>query len=374
MKKTELPSVLGGISPADFMRKHWQKKPLLIRQAVPGMQPLVSRQALLAMAAREEVESRLITGDIQTNQWTFAHGPFKPRALPPLKQSHWTLLLQGMDLHDEAVAALRDRFRFIPDARLDDLMISFATDGGGVGPHFDSYDVFLLQAQGQRRWRISPQKDLRLREDLPLKILKAFKPTETLVLEAGDMLYLPPHYAHEGVAVGECMTYSIGFKAESPHSLAQELLPRLVDMGPDPAQARYADPRQTATNHPAAIPAALQKFALKAVLQAVQHPGDLHCALGELLSEPKSQVWFEAQSVPRTLKGVRLNRKSKMLYDDEFVFINGESWRCKGADAKYLRRLADERRLGAEQVASVSEPLQNLLRDWLAAGWLETVK
>ncbi len=374
MKKTELPSVLGGISPADFMRKHWQKKPLLIRQAVPGMQPLVSRQALLAMAAREEVESRLITGDIQTNQWTFAHGPFKPRALPPLKQSHWTLLLQGMDLHDEAVAALRDRFRFIPDARLDDLMISFATDGGGVGPHFDSYDVFLLQAQGQRRWRISPQKDLRLREDLPLKILKAFKPTETLVLEAGDMLYLPPHYAHEGVAVGECMTYSIGFKAESPHSLAQELLPRLVDMGPDPAQARYADPRQTATNHPAAIPAALQKFALKAVLQAVQHPGDLHCALGELLSEPKSQVWFEAQSVPRTLKGVRLNRKSKMLYDDEFVFINGESWRCKGADARYLRRLADERRLGAEQVASVSEPLQNLLRDWLAAGWLETVK
>ncbi len=374
MKKTELPSVLGGISPADFMRKHWQKKPLLIRQAVPGMQPLVSRQALLAMAAREEVESRLITGDIQTNQWTFAHGPFKPRALPPLKQSHWTLLLQGMDLHDEAVAALRDRFRFIPDARLDDLMISFATDGGGVGPHFDSYDVFLLQAQGQRCWRISPQKDLRLREDLPLKILKAFKPTETFVLEAGDMLYLPPHYAHEGVAVGECMTYSIGFKAESPHSLAQELLPRLVDMGPDPAQARYADPRQTATNHPAAIPAALQKFALKAVLQAVQHPGDLHCALGELLSEPKSQVWFEAQSVPRTLKGVRLNRKSKMLYDDEFVFINGESWRCKGADARYLRRLADERRLGAEQVASVSEPLQNLLRDWLAAGWLETVK
>ena len=374
MKKTELPSVLGGISPADFMRKHWQKKPLLIRQAVPGMQPLVSRQALLAMAAREEVESRLITGDIQTNQWTFAHGPFKPRALPPLKQSHWTLLLQGMDLHDEAVAALRDRFRFIPDARLDDLMISFATDGGGVGPHFDSYDVFLLQAQGQRRWRISPQKDLRLREDLPLKILKAFKPTETLVLEAGDMLYLPPHYAHEGVAVGECMTYSIGFKAESPHSLAQELLPRLVDMGPGPAQARYADPRQTATNHPAAIPAALQKFALKAVLQAVQHPGDLHCALGELLSEPKSQVWFEAQSVPRKLKGVRLNRKSKMLYDDEFVFINGESWRCKGADARYLRRLADERRLGAEQVASVSEPLQNLLRDWLAAGWLETIK
>jgi 50S ribosomal protein L16 3-hydroxylase len=374
MKKTALPSVLGQISPAEFMRKHWQKKPLLIRQAVPGMQPLLSRQALLAMAGQEGVESRLITGDTQSQQWTFEHGPFKPRALPPLKQSHWTLLLQGMDLHDEAVAALRDRFRFIPDARLDDLMISFATDGGGVGPHFDSYDVFLLQAQGQRRWRISPQKDLRLREDLPLKILKAFNPTETLGLEAGDMLYLPPHYAHEGVAVGECMTYSIGFKAESPQSLAHELLPRLVDMGPEAEQARYADPKQTATVHAAQIPAALQQFAHKAVLQALKHPGDLNCALGEFLSEPKARVWFEGQAVPRTLKGLRLDRKTKMLYDQDFVFINGESWRCKGADAKYLRLLADERSLDAAQVAKTSPTLNNLLKDWLEAGWLQTVK
>lgn len=374
MKKTELPSVLGSISPAEFMRKYWHKKPLLIRQAVPGMKPLLSRQALLAMAGQEGVESRLITGDIQSNRWTFDHGPFKPRALPPLKQSHWTLLLQGMDLHDEGVAALRDRFRFVPDARLDDVMISYATDGGGVGPHFDSYDVFLLQAHGQRRWRISPQKDLRLRQDLPLKILKAFKPTQTWVLDPGDMLYLPPHYAHEGVAVGKCMTYSIGFKAESPQSLAHELLPRLVDMGPEEAQARYADPRQTATTHAAQIPAALQKFAHKAVLQALQHPGDLNCALGEFLSEPKAQVWFEAQALPRTLKGLRLDRKSKMLYDDDFVFINGESWRCKGADAKYLRLLADQRFLEAAQVAKASPALKGLLQEWLQAGWLQTQK
>jgi 50S ribosomal protein L16 3-hydroxylase len=253
-------------------------------------------------------------------------------------------------------------------------MISFATEGGGVGPHFDSYDVFLLQAQGQRRWRISPQKDLRLREDLPLKILKAFKPTETLVLEAGDMLYLPPHYAHEGVAVGECMTYSIGFKAESPQSLAHELLPRLVDMGPEMEQARYADPQQTATAHAAQIPTALQQFANKAVLQALKHPGDLNCALGEFLSEPKARVWFEGQAVPRTLKGLRLDRKTKMLYDQDFVFINGESWRCKGADAKYLRLLADERNLDAAQVAKTSPTLNNLLKDWLEAGWLQTVQ
>ena len=279
-----------------------------------------------------------------------------------------------MDLHDDGVAALRDQFRFVPDARLDDVMISYATDGGGVGPHFDSYDVFLLQAQGQRRWRISPQKDLRLREDLPLKILKAFKPTQTWVLDPGDMLYLPPHYAHEGVAVGECMTCSIGFKAESPQSLAHELLPRLVDMGPEEPQARYADPRQAATDHAAQIPAALQKFAHKAVLQALQHPGDLNCALGEFLSEPKSQVWFESKALPRTLQGLRLDRKSKMLYDDDFVFINGESWRCKGTDAKYLRLLADQRCLEAVQVAKTSKALQDLLKEWLQAGWLQTMK
>ena len=126
-------------------------------------------------------------------------------------------------------------------------------------------------------------------------------PTDTFVLDAGDMLYLPPHYAHEGVAVGECMTYSIGFKAESPQSLAQELLPRLVDMAPEEHQARYADPRQAATLNAAQIPAALQQFAHKAVLQALKHPGDLNCALGELLSEPKPQVWFEAQALPRRL-------------------------------------------------------------------------
>jgi len=176
MKKTAVPSVLGQISPDVFMRQYWQKKPLLIRQAVPDMKPLLSRQALLALAALPDVESRLVMGDIKTSAWTFRHGPFKPRSLPPFSRPHWTLLVQGVDLQDAQVAALRDRFRFVPDARLDDVMISYATNGGGVGPHFDSYDVFLLQAQGQRRWRISAQKDLRLRDDVPLKILKTFTP------------------------------------------------------------------------------------------------------------------------------------------------------------------------------------------------------
>ena len=370
MKKTAVPSVLGQISPDVFMRQYWQKKPLLIRQAVPDMKPLLSRQALLALAAQPEVESRLVTGDIKTSAWTFRHGPFKPRSLPPFSRSHWTLLVQGVDLHDAQVAALRDRFRFVPDARLDDVMISYATNGGGVGPHFDSYDVFLLQAHGQRRWRISPQKDLRLREDVPLKILKAFKPTETFVLEAGDMLYLPPHYAHEGVAVGECMTYSIGFKAESPESLARELLTRLADMEPQVSSALYKDPRQAAATHPALIPLGLQSFALEAVQKAMKRQSDVRCALGEFLSEPKSDVWFEAQPAPDQSGAVRLDDKSKMLYDQDFVFMNGESWRCQGADARCLRRLADKRALDEYQIAKASDEVRLLLVSWLEAGWI----
>jgi 50S ribosomal protein L16 3-hydroxylase len=227
---------------------------------------------------------------------------------------------------------------------------------------------------GQRRWRISAQKDLRLRDDVPLKILKTVKPTETLVLEAGDMLYLPPHYAHEGVAVGECMTYSIGFKAESPENLARELLIRVADMEADATSALYKDPRQPAAQHPAMIPLALQSFAQKAVQQALKRQSDVRCALGEFLSEPKSSVWFEPQPIPHQLGAVRLDDKSKMLYDKDFVFINGESWRCRGVDARALRQLADQRSLNAYQIANAPEQVRDLLLSWLQAGWLKATR
>src|SRR5436190_12669774 len=202
--------LLGGLSPQAFMRRHWQKRPLLIRQALPDVAAPLSRAELFALAAAEGVESRLIRQ--RGAGWTLRHGPFTRRQLPSLTQPGWTLLVQGVDLHVDAAHQLLSRFRFVPDARLDDLMVSFATDGGGVGPHFDSYDVFLLQVQGRRRWRIGRQKDLALREGAPLKILAAFEPEEEHVLEPGDMLYLPPLWAHDGEALGECQTYSIGFR------------------------------------------------------------------------------------------------------------------------------------------------------------------
>lgn len=216
---SDLPTpLLGGLTPAQFMRGYWQKKPLLIRQAIPGVASPVSRDALFELAADYDAESRLITHF--RNKWQLSHGPFEPGSLPAVTRKAWTLLVQGLDLHVDAARALLDRFRFIPDARLDDLMISYATDGGGVGPHFDSYDVFLLQVEGRRRWRVGAQKDLSLQPDVPLKILENFEPSDEWVLEPGDMLYLPPHIAHDGVAEGECMTCSIGFRARPPANWA----------------------------------------------------------------------------------------------------------------------------------------------------------
>ncbi|RYY81543.1 MAG: cupin domain-containing protein, partial [Comamonadaceae bacterium] len=256
--------LLGGMTPSHFMRKHWQRKPLLVRNAVPGMRPLLDRTALFELAGQEGVESRLVS--LGQRGWQLKRGPFARRALPPFSQARWTLLVQGVDLHVDAAHALLQQFAFVPQARLDDLMVSWASDGGGVGPHFDSYDVFLLQAQGRRRWRWGRQKDLALREGLPLKILDSFEPEDDQVLEPGDMLYLPPRYAHDGIAVGECQTYSVGFRAPARGELARELLERLAEDAADVAgEALYTDAAQPAVPYAGRIPAALGVFAADAL-------------------------------------------------------------------------------------------------------------
>ena len=153
-------ALLGGLSPAQFMRRHWQKKPLLVRQAWPGVQPPLGRAALFDLAAQDDVESRLVQRRAD-GRWAVRQGPMPRRALPPVARPDWTLLVQGLDLHEPAAHAMLSRFRFVPDARLDDLMVSWASDGGGVGPHLDSYDVFLIQAQGRRRWRASSRQSWR---------------------------------------------------------------------------------------------------------------------------------------------------------------------------------------------------------------------
>jgi 50S ribosomal protein L16 3-hydroxylase len=368
---TEQPlALLGGLTPRQFMKRHWQKKPLLVRNAIPNFVPCVGRAELVALAGQEGVESRLIIDS--DKGWKMKHGPLAKRSLPPFSRKKWTFLVQGVDLHHDGVHALMQQFRFIPDARLDDVMISYATEGGGVGPHFDSYDVFLLQAHGQRRWRIGRNKDLTLQSGVPLKILQNFEAEEEFVLNPGDMLYLPPKYAHDGVAENECMTWSIGFRAPQKGELARELLQGLADEAFDGlGDALYRDPQQLAVSSPAAIPQALGDFARQVVDQAVQNPDLLGSLLGEYLTEPKSNVWFEAPaSEPALSAGVQLDRRSKMLYDQKHIFINGESFRVAGKDARLLRVLADDRALSAMALRSLSPDAKEALLDWAHAGWL----
>lgn len=372
---TEQPlALLGGLTPNQFMKRHWQKKPLLVRNAIPGFVPCVGRTELLALAGQEGVESRLIVDS--GKGWKMKHGPLAKRSLPPFSQKKWTFLVQGVDLHHDGVHALMQQFRFVPDARLDDLMISYATDGGGVGPHFDSYDVFLLQAHGQRRWRIGRNKDLTLQPGVPLKILQNFEPEEEFVLNPGDMLYLPPKYAHDGVALGECMTWSVGFRAPQEGELARELLLGLADESFDRVgDALYRDPKQTAVSSPAAIPQALGDFARQVLDKALKEPHLLDSLLGEYMTEPKSNVWFEtSESEPDLSVGVQLDRRTKMMYDDRHVFINGESFRVGGKDARFLRQLADTRTLSAASCKLMSDDARAALLDWMAASWVKLLK
>jgi 50S ribosomal protein L16 3-hydroxylase len=370
--------LLGGLTPAQFMRRYWQKKPLVVRGAIAGFKPVLTRAALFGLAASDAAESRLVWRE--DAQWHLRQGPFK--RLPPIKRGNWTVLVQGVDLHNDAARALLDRFRFVPDARLDDLMISYAADGGGVGPHFDSYDVFLLQAQGRRRWRIGRQKDQTLIPGLPVKILARFEPEQEHVMEPGDLLYLPPGWAHDGVAEGECMTYSAGFRQPVRTELAREVLLRLADeCGFLMNEAIYRDPKQDATGQPAEIPAAMADFAREALDKALavlsQNQGLLQY-LGETLTEPKPMVWFDAlgeKGDADQAGGFRLDRKTRMLYSGgvrggTLVFINGESFRAGGPDAALLLRLADRRALPASECKRLSADARALLAQWRAAGWL----
>ena len=372
--------LLDGLSPQAFMRRHWQRRPLLVRQAWPGVVPPLARPALFALAASDAVESRLVQRvgpPGAADGWRLRHGPLPRRALPPLARPGWTLLVQGLDLHVPAAHAMLARFAFLPYARLDDLMVSWASEGGGVGPHVDSYDVFLIQLEGRRRWRVAPpaaQGEDGFVPGLPLKILRRFEPTSDWVLEPGDMLYLPPRWGHDGVADGgPCMTASVGLRAPARGELARALLPRLVDELPDDTR-RYADPGLRPTTHPAALPPAMAAFAAEALARAAARlkasPARVAAALGEWLTEPKPGVWFERAAPVPADAALRLDARSRMLYDEHHLYLNGEAFRAGGRDARLLRALADSRCLTSTARAWLSPEAAAAVDGWCAAGWL----
>ena len=387
-------TLLGGLTPAQFMKTHWQRKPLLVRQAIPGFRPPLSVAAVKKMSRRDDVESRLVWQE--QGQWHMQRGPFA--RLPSPAKPDWTVLVQSVDIHDDSAAALMNQFRFIPDARLDDLMISVATDGGGVGPHFDSYDVFLLQAHGRRRWRFGQQKRLDLIEGLALKILRNFEPEQEFDLEPGDMLYLPPQCAHDGIALGDCMTISIGFRVPDTASLARGMLEAAADQVtaraggvsgpygepplPGPTlNGLYKDPGQPATAHPAQIPDRLAAAALQSVARIRFDEALATRFLGCWLTEPNQLAVFDhgdAQAADDEEHALPthwvLDRRTRMLYRGTQLFINGEVAPVRAEPG--LRALADARELAADGTAArkLSQGATDALAEWVDAGWIHAIR
>lgn len=367
--------MLGGLTPAQFLRRHWQKKPMLVRKAMAGFIGPLSADALFALAARDDVESRIVLHE--GGRWSLAHGPFRRADRRALPRRNWTLLVQGVNLHVREADALLRRFDFIPHARLDDVMVSFAAPGGGVGPHVDSYDVFLLQGIGRRRWRTSLQRDQALKPGLPLKILARFRPRHSHVLGSGDMLYLPPLVAHDGTALEACTTYSIGFRAPE----AQELVVAFLDWLRDRValSGRYADRDLAATREPARIGATMRKRALAMLRQLRWDDGAAEQFLGSYLTEPKPSVRFAVPAHPvdassfrraASSRGVALDARTQLLYDERHLFINGEAmaWPSGAmSTASALKKLANRRRLAAAEVRSVPN---SLLYQWYCHGFV----
>lgn len=366
-----LSTLLGGLSPATFLRDYWHKRPLLINNALPGFAGFLDFSDMQTLASRDDVESRLIQGS--GRDWQLDHGPFRKPDFRRLPKTDWTLLIQSLDHLMPEASALLAQFAFIPHARLDDLMVSYAAPGGSVGPHFDSYDVFLLQGTGHRRWQISAQVDLRLIDDVPLKILRQFQPEEEWLLGPGDMLYLPPHYAHHGVAEDACMTYSIGFRAPSAQELAHAFLIHLQDTLQ--LDGQYADPDLRLQKHPAEISRAMLKQIQATIARIQWNAADIAQFAGRYLSDPKPNVFFEAPeqdlSLARFAKltrkhGVALDLKSRILFIGREFFINGEAFVAMPDELEMLKTLADRRHIAAP----ASKTLLQRLYAWYQAGWI----
>jgi 50S ribosomal protein L16 3-hydroxylase len=364
-------ALLGGLSPRVFLRRHWQKRPLLVRQALPGFRGAIGKRALFGLAARDDVESRLV--EQVRGRWRVTHGPLSRADLSRLGARNWTLLVNGVNGHSAAAERLLRRFAFMPQARLDDVMVSYAAPGGGVGPHVDSYDVFLVQGEGRRRWRIARAQPFAMVEDAPLKLIAGFRAETEVVLSPGDLLYLPPGWGHDGVALDACFTCSVGFRAPRGAELAAAFLDYLHERGlPD---AGYRDPGLRPTRHSGRIGRELLAFAETHLSRVRWRRGEVGDFLGRFLSTPKPQVVFRPQGrrAP-ALAACRaiLDPKTQLLYRGARFFINGESLLPRRAQRAVLAALADRREIEGRRLSRAG--LSGLVRGWHAAGYLRLVR
>ncbi|WP_095184441.1 cupin domain-containing protein [Pseudomonas sp. Irchel 3H9] len=353
--------LLGGITAREFLRDYWQKKPLLIRQAIPDFESPIDADELAGLALEEEVESRLVI-EHGERPWELRRGPFAEDAFGSLPEREWTLLVQAVDQFVPEVAELLEQFRFLPSWRIDDVMISFAAPGGSVGPHFDNYDVFLLQAQGKRNWKIGQMcnSESPLLQHADLRILAEFEETAEWVLEPGDMLYLPPRLAHFGIAEDDCMTYSVGFRAPSAAEVLTHFTDFLAQYLTD--EERYTD----ADAQPVSDPHQIQRDALDRLKSLLaEHMSDERMLLtwfGQFMTEPRypelvaGEELDEEDFISTLQDGAILvrNPSARMAWsevdDDVLLFASGQSRYLPGKLRELLKLVCSADALHSENL------------------------
>jgi 50S ribosomal protein L16 3-hydroxylase len=377
-----MSSVLGDRSPASFLRDYWQKRPLLIRQALPGFSGILDRDTLLGLAARADATSRLVLEHPRgRRRWERHDGPFAGLDAAELPASHWTLLVHGVEGLVPGGWELLGRFSFIPAARVDDLMVSYAAHAGSVGPHDDLYDVFLLQGPGRRRWQVATGGDRTLDTTAAIKVLASFVPDEEWVLEPGDMLYLPPGVAHWGVAEGPCFTYSIGLIAPGHKELVESFLGYLAHaLAPaiDP-DALVEDAGLRRQKNPLEVNTRLVEE-VASILGVIRWDQELvGDFLGAFLTRPKPRVQFtpparplSADAFARRLGGrgrLALALPSRGLSRRGRLYLNGEAHRAGRATLRLFEELASARSLALP--LSLDDHALELFYAWYGAGYLQ---
>jgi 50S ribosomal protein L16 3-hydroxylase len=357
-------ALLGGLSARAFLQRHWQKRPLLVRRALPGFTGVIENSALFALAARDDVESRLV--ERRGAGWKVQDGPIARARLPGRRRRDWTLLVNAVDHHAPAAERLLRHFAFIPQSRLDDVMVSYAAPGGGVGPHFDSYDVFLVQGRGRRLWRIARPQAFALAAGAPLKLIEGFRADEEYLVEPGDLLYVPPGWGHEGIALDACMTCSVGMRAPQGNELAAAFLDYLHESGLPASDFR--DRGLAPSSHPALLDNRILGHARRQLARIRWSGADVETFVGRHLSTPRPAAVFKRRrrignSLARCT--VMLDPRTRMLYRGNKVFVNGECWVPPKAQRRALAALADRRHAAGSALARAG------LTQWVRARYLE---
>ena len=377
-------SLFGQITVEDFLRDYWQKRSLLVRSAWPQFLSPLEPEDLIQLAQRDDTDSRLILRKGGEYEWEARFGPFDEEEITGLGESHWTLLVQEVDRMMPEVSALLRSVPFLSNWRIDDVMVTYATDGGGVGAHIDNYNVFLLQGLGKRKWEVEerPAQDEELVPDLDVRILSHFEPTDTWILEPGDMLYLPPRIAHRGTAVGDCLTYSIGCRAPSKSDLVSAYLEDLIEAGMD--ETPFSGGERSEEYESGLIAMELKEFAHSAIAESIRDTDRFTRWMGRYLSRPsRGRLPPEPKSVitsselrKRLEEGAHIRASSvSMVMHDRFsdgslvLFVGGEEHNIETRHEKALVSLTGRQGLELDRLPRDKE-FTDLMCDLINQGYL----